>query len=124
MVDVKPPRLKTSLPLDCSPTGVLGSLCWTELGRCQLALLPFILRALQNAVCVPLFPVPLPKPGFFSTSMTSFSSCVPASACPGVDAQLVSASYSALLLGGPNELRQVGHRGWVRCPLCPIIHRV
>ena len=69
----------------------------------------------QNAACVALFPVPLPLPGFYSASLTSFSSCVPASACPGVDAQLVSTAFRALLLGGPNEQRQVGGNGSMGC---------
>jgi hypothetical protein len=64
-------------------------------------------RGMQNAECVALFPVPLPRPGFYSASLTSFSSCVPASACPGVDAQRVAASLRALLQGGVSEQRQV-----------------
>ncbi len=64
----------------------------------------------QNAACVALFPVPVPLPGFYSTSLTQFSSCVPASACLGVDVQRVTASFSSLLLGGVEELRQVGGR--------------
>jgi hypothetical protein len=62
----------------------------------------------QNAACVALFPVPVPLPGFYSTALTQFSSCVPASACLGVDVQRVTASFSSLLLGGVEELRQVG----------------
>lgn len=75
------------------------------------------LALMQNAACVAMFPVPLPLPGFYSSSLTSFSSCVPASACPGVDAQLVSATFRALLQGGPNELRQVS--GWGLVPVGP-----
>ncbi len=64
----------------------------------------------QNAACVALFPIPVPLPGFYSTSLTQFSSCVPASACLGVDVQRVTASFSSLLLGGVEELRRVGGR--------------
>ncbi len=47
----------------------------------------------QNAKCVGLFPIPLPLPGFFGESLTSFASCVPPEACPGVDAAAVSSLY-------------------------------
>jgi hypothetical protein len=55
---------------------------------------------LQNGQCIDLFPVPLPKPGFYETSLTNFSACVPVEACPGVDAGQVSAAYAAYLAGG------------------------
>jgi hypothetical protein len=48
----------------------------------------------QNAECVALFPLPLPKPGFYADSMTKFVSCVPAAACPGVNASAVAAAFS------------------------------
>jgi hypothetical protein len=49
----------------------------------------------QNSECLPLFPVPLPRPGFYGQSLTQFTSCVPAAACPGVDAAFVSSLYQA-----------------------------
>ncbi len=55
---------------------------------------------LQNAECLLLFPVPLARPGFYSQSLAQFSSCVPAAACPGMDAALVNALYQGLLVGG------------------------
>jgi hypothetical protein len=59
------------------------------------------LPCLQNAECLLLFPVPLPRPGFYSQSLAQFTSCVPAAACPGVDAATVAAQYRSLLAGGP-----------------------
>ena len=41
---------------------------------------------LQNADCVSLFPAPLPHPGYYPVSLTDFVACIPASACPGIDA--------------------------------------
>ncbi len=61
----------------------------------------------QNADCVALFPAPLPRPGFYGRSLLEYSSCVPASACPGVDAAVVKQSYSALLQSGPTGAAQV-----------------
>ncbi len=74
-----------------------------------------------------LFPVPVPLPGFYSTSLTQFSSCVPASACPGVDVQRVTAALRNLMMGGVEELRQVGSRFGLRtscvsqCVRCVIL---
>jgi hypothetical protein len=61
----------------------------------------------QNAECLLLFPVPLPRPGFYSQSLAQFTSCVPAAACPGVDAVLVAAQYRSLLAGGPASAPQL-----------------
>jgi hypothetical protein len=61
----------------------------------------------QNAECLLLFPVPLPRPGFYSQSLAQFTSCVPAAACPGVDAVLVAAQYRSLLAGGPAAAPQL-----------------
>ncbi len=49
---------------------------------------------LQNAVCVDLFPLPLAQPGFYPGSFDEFASCVPAAACPGVDADTVAEAFS------------------------------
>ncbi len=62
---------------------------------------------MQNAECLLLFPVPLPRPGFYSQSLAQFTSCVPAAACPGVDAVLVAAQYRSLLAGGPAAAPQL-----------------
>ncbi len=61
----------------------------------------------QNAECLLLFPVPLPRPGFYSQSLARFTSCVPAAACPGVDAVLVTAQYRSLLAGGAGTSMQL-----------------
>ncbi len=61
----------------------------------------------QNAECLLLFPVPLPRPGFYSQSLAQFTSCVPAAACPGVDAVLVTAQYRSLLAGGAGTSLQL-----------------
>ncbi len=60
------------------------------------------LASSQNAECLHLFPVPLPRPGFYSQSLVQFTSCVPAEACPGVDTALVDAQYRSMLVGGPD----------------------
>jgi hypothetical protein len=57
----------------------------------------WLLVSLQNAECVGLFPAPLPRQGFFTRSLQEYGSCVPAAACPGVDAGAVTASYRVLL---------------------------
>jgi hypothetical protein len=61
----------------------------------------------QNAECVALFPAPLPRPGFFALSLQQYGSCVPASACPGVDAPAVASAYARLLGAGPAGAGQV-----------------
>jgi hypothetical protein len=55
---------------------------------------------MQNADCVALFPMPLPRPGFFATSLTKMESCVPAAACPGVNSSAVSATFSKPVAAG------------------------
>ena len=62
---------------------------------------------MQNAECLLLFPVPLPRPGFYGQSLVQFTSCVPAGACPGVDAAMVTAQYRSLLAGGPGTAAQL-----------------
>ncbi len=62
---------------------------------------------MQNAECLLLFPVPLPRPGFYSQSLALFTSCVPAAACPGVDAALVATQYHMLVAGGPTSAPQL-----------------
>jgi hypothetical protein len=52
----------------------------------------------RNAVCLAMFPVPLPLPGFFALSLSELQSCVPVTACPGVDALEVEEMYARLLL--------------------------
>jgi hypothetical protein len=59
----------------------------------------------QNAQCVSMFPVPLPRAGFYAASILDFKACVPPVACPGVDAEAVSAEYTKLLAGSPDEAR-------------------
>jgi hypothetical protein len=51
----------------------------------------------QNAGCVRFFPVPLPLPGFFPTSLTEMAACVPSKACSGTDLDRVSAEFTELL---------------------------
>jgi hypothetical protein len=58
------------------------------------------LLSLQNAECVALFPLPLVRSGFFSLSMTKFVSCVPAAACPGVDAAMIVSAFSERIASG------------------------
>ena len=70
---------------------------------------PFLeLESSQHAACVAMCPVPLPRPGYFGVTLTEFQSCVPAVACPGVDAAAVEAAMSMQLAGGaggtPTEL--------------------
>lgn len=57
----------------------------------------------QNAVCLAMFPAPLPRPGFVGTTLTSFQSCVPALACPGVDASAVDAVVAKQLAGSSSD---------------------
>lgn len=73
--------------------GVLPSLSWC-----------------QRAECIDLFPVPLPKPGFYPspTSFTEFEACVPSTACPGVDAAAVADAYSVLLASVASGSRDMG----------------
>jgi hypothetical protein len=54
----------------------------------------------QHAECVALFPQPLPMPGFYAASLTTFISCVPADACPGVSASAVAAAFSDPVASG------------------------
>ncbi len=63
----------------------------------------------QNAECVELFPVPLPKPGFYAESARSLSACVPPTACPGVDPAAVRTAYQRLLDTGGEELDRLLH---------------
>jgi hypothetical protein len=51
----------------------------------------------QNAECVNMFPVPLPRPGYFASSLTELQACVPPAACPGVTPTVVDAAYQQLL---------------------------
>ena len=51
----------------------------------------------SNAMCIELFPVPLPLPGFYPLSLTEFAACVPVTACVGVDVDAVGTLYRALL---------------------------
>jgi hypothetical protein len=59
--------------------------------------------AAQNAACVAMFPAPLPRPGFFGTSLTDFEGCVPAAACPGVDERDVEAAVQRQLAGSASD---------------------
>ena len=58
---------------------------------------------MQNAACVALFPAPVPLPGYYGLSLTNFQSCVPASACLGVDASAVQAVVTQQLAGSPGS---------------------
>ena len=49
----------------------------------------------SNAQCLAYFPTMLPLPGYYPSSATTFVACVPASACPGVDAAVVQASLAS-----------------------------
>jgi hypothetical protein len=51
----------------------------------------------QNAECVDMFPVPLPRPGYYPATLTEFVACVPSAACPGVDTTSVQSAYARLL---------------------------
>jgi hypothetical protein len=85
-----------------------GFSCWCTAPLSVCAKIPLfrpppaslsICRA-QNAECVALFPAPLPRPGFYGRSLLEYSSCVPATACPGIDAVAVEELYSTLLQSG------------------------
>jgi hypothetical protein len=58
----------------------------------------------RNADCVALFPAPLPRPGFYAVSLSDLQSCVPASACPGVDVDVVVTAYDRMLKEHPEAL--------------------
>jgi hypothetical protein len=50
-----------------------------------------------------MFPVPLPRPGYYPAALTDFVACVPSAACPGVDPTSVQSAYARLLdTGGPD----------------------
>jgi hypothetical protein len=51
----------------------------------------------QNAECIALFPVPLPKPGYYAASPRDMIACVPPAACPGLDPGAVQEAYQRLL---------------------------
>ena len=59
----------------------------------------------QGAVCPPFFPLPVPAPGFYPSSLLSFMKCVPDTACPGVAADNTTVPlsltpfYTSALLG-------------------------
>ena len=67
---------------------------------------------LQSAECVALFPLPLPKPGFYAESMTKFVSCVPTAACPGVNASAVAAAFSIPAASGVLRCDHLSTRQW------------
>lgn len=74
----------------------------------------------QNAECVALFPLPLPRPGFFANTWQNFTSCVPASACPGVDSTAVQAAFTTPALSGVLRMGALHSRapGASTCPPC------
>jgi hypothetical protein len=56
---------------------------------------------------VALFPVPLPKPGYYAASLTDLQACVPLTACPGVDTGAVQEAYQRLLSAGGDGIEQL-----------------
>ncbi len=64
-------------------------------------------RRPQNAECVALFPVPLPKPGYYAASPRDLLACVPPAACPGVDPDAVREAYQRLLDAGGDGIDQL-----------------
>lgn len=64
---------------------------------------PIVIPMPQNAECVDMFPIPLPRPGYYPATLTDFVACVPPAACPGVEPVGVQAAYTRLLgTGGPD----------------------
>jgi hypothetical protein len=71
---------------------------------------------LQFAVCVSLFPVPLPVPGFFLASDLTVLPCSPQDACLGVNASAVVAAFSEPAAAG--QLRCEHFLGVPRALVC------
>jgi hypothetical protein len=58
-----------------------------------LILLP---KQAQYGLCIRFFLVPVPRPGYYATALTTFVACVPPESCPGVDGGSVPASMRSL----------------------------
>ena len=50
----------------------------------------------QNAICLKFLALPVPQPGYYASSVTTFVSCVPAESCPGVDLSAFSSNLLTL----------------------------
>ena len=54
-----------------------------------------------------MFPVPLPKPGYYAATLTDLQACVPLTACPGVDPGAVQEAYQRLLSAGGDGIERL-----------------
>ena len=70
----------------------------------------------QNAECLQFVIVPVRQPGYFEQDPTTYVSCVPETACPGVDVSALMANSDALTLTPYFQaLVEVRHRPVLLC---------